>query len=387
MNRSIHSILTVTAVVALSMVNGARCDELPDELKQGVSRIDALVSPLEIKWVRHRLSEIPIRELLQRLNLDQADPAFLEPMECEYVYDHGKVFARVVESKSSFDANGGFLAIVTEPASFAFDGTVLYSWSGESRSVRNAILFRDTLDSLLKDSHADAIMFQAALFAYIGLHMPNRVGDFGSAGQSILKSPRLLLRESRRDGPLWEVHLAEPTTADEHVYWLRPDWGYLAERYEFRPHRKELLGEVATASDYKMIPDTEFGLPRHVSVAFIRDGDELYRESYDVVELNKAPVKEDRFVITDLRPGVTIADGTLPEASARPGGRITYVVPARSEDLEKAIEAAKRGQKFDSPMTPENNTGSRLRQWLIAVNLVVVILLVAIFSWRRLRRT
>ena len=386
--------MELTAAVmtlAVSLLAGDSVDsaEVPESLQRGLENVSDLANPISIKWSRGRVSSLPKDVLLRRLGLDVHDDAFLKPAEVQYAHDDGRAYSRSVEPTSRFDQDGKLTGTVMEVLSFAFDGNVVYNWSGESRGIAKTILFRDTRISLLKNNAPMADLFRASLFEYLGVRVPNLVGDLGIArgDTSIVANDRSSIVEVSERAGLWEVHLDDTQTGDRHIYWIDPHWKFLAVRYEHRPKDHQSPDIRAVASDYREISGSAFGFPRNLSVAFVdAGGEELYRDEYKVLEVNKNPIPDSRFVIVDLRPGVKVADGTLPEAGSLPGGRLEYVIPAKADDLDKTIDAARRGERYNPLVEPRRQGTTAWHKALFVANVVVITAVAALLFWRRRHR-
>lgn len=135
-------------------------------------------------------------------------------------------------------------------------------------------------------------------------------------------------------------------------------------------HRYE--GQVA-------VPGTQFDVPQTIVSEYFRwetNPERVFQRPVvrETLKLIRADVSSSSQVCgLDYRqPGDYIADRTLPESSHFSNGQVQYQVPANPKDLERAIEAARKGQK----VTPVR------RRWMKLLGITLGLLVAGILCWK-----
>lgn len=358
--------------------------DIPEAYLAGLRRIEAVANPIELTAMRKRRSDLPRRELFRLLGYAQPDPAFFKPLTVTVAHDGGRIFSRVEEARASRDESGAFAGVTVSVTQFAFDGHVVYNWSGERKPAEQSTLFRDTKESLLGDSHPEAELFRTGMLQMLGISLPNAVGELGSPGGShvlkVFESAQAASSSVTSDGLKVKCELADGTVWSVLV---DPQLNFLNRQFEIQyPDSNWIVRRIeGTVSDADAQPvGGELGVPSLVHMQYLDSaGRTLYREDYAISKVSHAPIPDERFVLTDLRPGVTVADGTLAESAGSASERVEYSVPASPEDLERAIEAAR--QEFAAQHPPSRVSGWRVL--LLAAPIIAAVGLLWIFRRRR----
>lgn len=351
---------------------------VPPTYLNGLRRIESIASPIELKVTRSRKSELPLTDLSRLLGYSQPDPTFLKPVKVSVAHDRGRIFSRVEQAVASRDKGGAVTGIAVGVTRFAFDGHVVYNWSGDGRPAEQSTLFRDTKESLLSDSHPEAELFRTRILQMLGIGLPNTVGELGMSGGSyvlhLIEGAQQASATVTGDGLRVDCELPDGTIWSVQV---DPQLGYLNSEFEIQPPSsnwvvRRLTGTVLDAGRKSNGGQTV--IPALVRVRYIDDsGRVLYREDYDISKASNAPIPDERFVLTDLRPGVAVADGSLAEAEGDASGRVEYSVPASQRDLERTVEAAR--QDFSAQLDAGGVNGWRILAFAAPVVAVVGVLL------------
>jgi hypothetical protein len=114
----------------------------------------------------------------------------------------------------------------------------------------------------------------------------------------------------------------------------------------------------------------------------------LLGDTYEIQSLDQKPKDKSLFSISDDRPGVMIADGTLPEAASLPGKQVQYTIPANPADLDAAIKAAKKGidWRATAPPAPDSNQSRLIVILALNAGIIAILALVVTVLIRQRRR-
>jgi hypothetical protein len=193
----------------------------------------------------------------------------------------------------------------------------------------------------------------------------------------------------------WSIRLRDGEI--DHAWVIQADLGFVATDYERR--NRGMLVVRAKAGDFVTLDaHRRVQVPRHVSAEYLNDETgraplepreaPLFTDTYEIQSLDQKPKDKSLFSISDDRPGVTIADGTLPEAAALPGKRVQYTIPPNPADLDAAIKAAKKGidWRATAPTGPDPNQSRLIVILALNAGIIVVLGLVATVLIRQRRR-
>ena len=335
-------------------------DPVPSTYMEGLRGLERRASPMEFTYIRKRSTPLTAQDLFKRLYYEQVDHTFLEPLVVTVAFDSGRIRSRIQEIKAAYNEHGKFQRNDEDVVHHAFDGRLIYIWSGEKRDLDNSILFRHTLESLVSGDRGRGPMFRTEPLRMLGLDLPNATREAGHLGGSLIlegvkrskqvkgtvASNGLNITYELNDGTIW-TFLVDPSLkflARKFEAKLNPK----AETYDFFSKGIGRVRGVAqgprshSSSDHLDLPDS-------LRVTYLDPDDrELYTETYEFSKVSYDPIPEDKFVITDTRPGVAVADGTIPMPTSRsPDDKrkwIEYRIPASPEDLDRTIEFARTGQ-------------------------------------------
>lgn len=174
----------------------------------------------------------------------------------------------------------------------------------------------------------------------------------------------------------------------EYRFYLDPEFSYTVRRWQELTEDGKLQGQ-ADCTDHVKLPGHEIWLPRkcriaaYISLSFPR---KIFKTPYrtDEIEVSKFDTKtvpDELFTLKYTTPGTEVTDRTLPEAKLAPGadvglGGVTYRIPAKPEDLDRAIEKARaitNAQAEYSPSKARARRNDRRRIALLVVSTVILI--------------
>jgi RNA polymerase sigma factor (sigma-70 family) len=140
------------------------------------------------------------------------------------------------------------------------------------------------------------------------------------------------------------------------IYYLDPGLHYAVRRLEQRYGGETLLARI-DCSQFQQIPGRPLWLPRRV-VSEIYDSDKQeaapscepsWSKNIDVSAIDGRRVSEETFSLDDKynEPGTVVRDETDPAAAKLASGAVSYIIPARLEDLPGVIERARRSKNLE----------------------------------------
>jgi len=364
---------------------------LPEAVRSALEKNAHDLSPLQVQWVLKVSSPLSADELKSR---GWGTEGYQYSAEVHYRYQPSRM--HVLERT--------FLTDFRNPAQkigaseLAFDGENVYSGSGKMSELLEGrvpapVLSIEPLKKIPAERQAHFLFHPAFLYA-AGYSFPERYRELGRNPSSrvldLLKSSSDSAQVGwvRSDPSLWRFTLSVSDRSYE--FRLREDLGYAVEQWLERDAQNQLLRQGVN-SEFAVLQDRDVLLPRRSRVTWYYwpdepeqgTGEEVLVQEFELVSSATALAGDEAFVLNYNEPGSVIADSRPPEAATLPDQRIQYVVPAKGQDLDRIIAAAKRGE---DPYRLAPRSRSSLVRWLIAVNIVLIGFLIVV-AWLRRRKT
>lgn len=386
----LRTLLPALGLCSLFLQTEAWSAELPAEIKESLEQNATSLNPIQAKWHSKFKVIKKGKDLTQYgLNLEE----IILPGQVDYCWQDKRLYVLVnyVKWDSSISTFTHF-----NVSEISFDGTDFYSGSGKQAHLQDdedpiPVLEISPLKKDLAEK-ANYIVFQPDYLAAAGYLLPSRYGELlSNAKSTLLESIRsgskvvAVENDSIEDVAATKVILTDSDGSTER-FWLATERHFVLLKYEKADPENRLLKRISN-SDWRRLPERITELPSMCEIEYFAWGDQPEQVSDTPVfvnqiileELNSQELDDQKFRLDYDEGGSVISDARPPEAAKLPKRKIVYSVPARKEDLEKAINAAKQGKKF-------NEFSSRKKsslQWLIGLNVFVLIVIIAWFLIRK----
>jgi hypothetical protein len=348
--------------------------EIPEPVRQALESNAKALNPITITWKLKRSSDLPAR---RAESLIGATGIFFQPREGRLMWDNGKFYS--------------YLGIELGPppsdkmvVEITFDGGDRYCVT-KSGGKGPPVALKDPLSELVANDQ-DISFVDKAFLLQVGFRIPDQVKEY-EAKQPAKSLPLYLVEHGARvvevgseevDGVKC-MALALRADKREIRFALDPAKGYAVRRYT-EWTRPGALASRAVCSDFTQLPNSALWIPRKVEVewhiwppALVQPVKEaVFREAFQILELNNEPIPTDRFVLNFDKPGTYVGDSSIkgPEGS---DFRIGYRVPANPADLDEVIKAA---------TTPRYQPKLRFKTAFFLGNALVILVVVGLAWWR-----
>jgi hypothetical protein len=405
---------------------------LPSEIEEALRQNSERLSPISVSWSQQFTSRFPHQETMTRLEHHMPAELFFFKASHRVVWQDGKIYT---SERTPTEEDGVLTDFVQERS---LDGKVCYAGY---RYKNGPILFKDPLDRMIQDQPCTAF-YDVAYFEAAGFRMPREIsewaepramcevlyllgrdGDLRSVGSAVVGGRDLMRIELLADNPVKrDAEHQDPQELKEYldfspdppevkrkvverveeqrrlpakqrfVYYLDPGLHYALRRWEHWYEPDTLLLRC-DASQFEELPGRQLWLPRRCEIQYYSFSTTIpgtfFEEAFlskllQVTRVGLDRVPEDQFVLEYSAPGCRIRDGTLPEAEQTSDGYVRYVVPARLENLDQAIEEAR--MRITDPEHALFRRGSPLVRALIVLNLLLLVCVAAYLAWRSRQR-
>jgi hypothetical protein len=185
-----------------------------------------------------------------------------------------------------------------------------------------------------------------------------------------------------------------------YVFYLDPDLHYAVRRFE-QSYGPDTLLTRSNCSQFEQIPGRQLWLPRRVETELHEYNsvpETVFKEAFlfqviNVLAFDGGRVPDQTFALNYTEPGTIVSDRTDPAAANSRDRQISYMVPARLEDLPGVIERARRGENMVQiggglPFAAEPRVAGPRNGALMTIvlsNMVVLGAGAAYVVWRRKR--
>lgn len=368
---------SVTLVLcAPARINTTCAAELPMGVRDALEKNAAAATTLEVHWTMQRTSPLPLGDLLKLLEQPKA-LKLLTPKECRFATTDNKMYF--------WDQyRGGKKWEVRE---LAFDTECFYEGSKTGMHITDVSRFAG-------QSHNQ--VFVPDFLNAAGIFEPNTYQTFGHAPTSLVlhmleDGGKLdsVTKETMQGASCLRIDLTYRDYLQK--FFLDPVLNYAVRRQEqwsgserisatvcdeFRPLKPPLQLPQKCRTDYYVYMKhslSDKSLP-------------LITETSTVTKLSQSPLPHSRFVVTpDV--GMNVADSRLPEAREFASGYAGYVVPARPEDMQKAIDKGRTEQR--DALASQKRAGWQLYSFTSAVAVGIFVIIVGAaylgLRWRAAR--
>jgi hypothetical protein len=367
-----------TALLAVLVLTGVACGQLPEEVLTTLHTVAKDLSPLEAQW--------------EETDMIPADATHIRK---EYGY-----LSASKERRVSFRWADTKWYALTEfqfrdqnekrvEHELAFDGRVYYNGTklgGSPKSLRISFI----TDQRIRDGYAQ--IRKDGYFRAAGLYFPDTSEELVKKASPLPVVLQLVTNEGATVKQvknalagdvrclLIELNDDENTQIDR--FFLDPKLAYAVRRHEELTSHGALLSKCE-CTDFTRMDGASLWIPKRCSVKYyswerIPPQDKPVQEQLFVLDhIGKASFSAADFVVDYNRfPGTEIYNSILPEAAKAPDGEIVYRVPASPAQLENVVRQA-------IGVEPSRRSP---RTWIIAGNIVLLIILLAFLLIRRLHR-
>ena len=373
--------------------------ELPEELAAALQQNVADLDPCGVSWTEQYEPppEIDRRAAIDGLGVEEPTETYFAPRVYRICWNAGRIYQSSINPV--IDADGH---LATDASETAFDGAIFYlgkpNPGGVKRKrVRQPRLLKDSVDTLIKMNGAYAQYMVTDYFENAGFRLPCRAhefraptfrsviaalmlekGDLTSVARETLRGKIVACVRITAENPEWreaqETDIeardkllrksgnSKQQNADEldwirkrrelppqrlFAFYLDPTLRYAVSRREERYPDGRLIS-TCDCSDFHQVPGRGVWLPRRCVVQNYSSASAVGKVSatplmLQTFVLNSCSAKEisqTQFVLNYTKAGTMVSDTTGIDDSTKDVAT-TYIVPARPEDLDRAIEDAK----------------------------------------------
>lgn len=403
--RSVIYLLAISHLGGSMASFAAGANVIPAEIEAALKANANALSPIEVKWTRSRHSVIGQDQLMKILNYEVYDRhGFLADTHFTYFWqdrmayglEEGFTIALPARANEKFQ-------IVPTGFERAFNLDNVYMGDLEKAMTNTGSPPLLSIDSVKspKARKPGQVIFVPHYFWEAGYWVPWLFRDLGQPAEHLV---------------LWLIQQGAQVSAIENVQFdgdncieircqhsgrnisfvVDPKFGYAVRRRIERFSDSGKLVSVTDVSDFTKLREPSLWFPKRCDVAYhawrkgistdygrrvdqarsadyAHSSDErpLFTETLILDAVKTTPIPLQRFMLKYTTPGTSVADSTLPEAKSTPDGRVYYHVPANLDDLQQVIDQARKRE-------PRSWRG-----WLIALNIVAVVLLILVIVWRK----
>jgi hypothetical protein len=378
----------VGSLLALIAANGRAIgqDRLPSDVTAVMFENAAALSGITIEW-KYRVQDLGLRSALGAALSARIDPAKMSDQTVRFSFDAGRFYYWREFSTRLMDAKGRY-----SPTSVrmweekSFDGTRAYFLNDTQKGKQP---WRIVIKPSVRVGQKGQRMLAAHFLQRAGYAFPNAGDDYELKAlvplpfRLIDKGGELVAVSKRTTAGVNSYDVTIRTSEQVHLFVLDERYRYSVVRHELRSSDRKLV-QVDELSDFRPVgPDDSAVLPFRCESAFHQwqgrprtpTARPFLKEIYDVLSVQLGDVDDKQFALNYVRPGMEVADGTLPGAKEA-GGYIEYVVPADVKDLDLAIARAQ------AAYVPQRTRWTVLRTFILCVNLLLIaIVAIVILRW------
>lgn len=349
------------AVALTHLYSPAQADEPRAATLAALRQNAAALASFELQYTRTRAAGLPEEEFMRTLirGWRPGDRAFLEPGTTAVKYARGKCHIRhefpvtelaVGPDGKTYHASGTSQMTVDT----LFDGKIYYHGNHDSRDA-NLVFdhIEDPAQSAFRNFRPHEPYFEAELLEYAAFHLPRCYAEFAEPELTSLplhliaggataiertdaESNRVTLElELDSERYLFELDPAKHYAVVRQEHWSQGLRKYASELSEFQP-----VGNGGVVFPHQAVVAHDQWPPRFVGA---REKPVLI-ETYVVTSLHERPIAAREFredvLAVYKKPGTYVSDGTLPGASERRAGQVSYIVPDNSAQLAPTVIAA-----------------------------------------------
>lgn len=384
---------------------------IPSEIKDSLYHNSAALSPITVKFTKQVSSSVPISEWLEKVNYPPYSVDTFLPAEVEFCWQDGMAYQYIMGKKANLigvmdisDPNNprlkkgaklDDLPLVSDESERASNLQEFFSGHGRTTSASSASnpsLMIDQIQSPRLFSPSDHAL-NPDYFYRTGFIMPRRFDELRNAIKPRILS---LIDQGADVEGVEQIELGdaecvvvELSTAHQLMrFYLDASLGYALRRSEElnRSGQKQIVVEM---SDFVRLSSPEVWMPKYCEVIYytwhtvpeLITEVPLARESFVVHTIEKRPIPVEKFSLHYTMPGTLVSDSTLSGPESRPGGIVSYEVPADSRLLDATIQRAMGGK----PLGPFGLTGwGRIPGLLVFVTAMALAVLVGWVVTRRI---
>lgn len=337
-------VLVSLLLLTLVQLAGSPCraQSLPDQIVQDLKRNAASLNPLTVSWDRKRRSGLALEPLLDVIQ-SRDEKHFLEPEHDTVIYQQEKLW---VNTKGAQWAGKKLVMINSDTA---FDGELVYV-SDSTTPIASVVI----MDPAYLATQPDHFLYYCEYLEAAGFRVHNRHGTFRRPPESEVLSligrggTASSVRNSVLDSDQCvEVEVTLPE--GRRIFWLDQARQHAVRKHEHY-NKNGALVRTTINSQFEELRSPRVWLPRR---SLVRDHtwhtipDKVFKDpilttSLEVTDLSRKTWPSDRFVIDQTRSGTFVLDSRQetakqPGAVLRADGMYHYRVPAKPEDLARAV--------------------------------------------------
>jgi hypothetical protein len=359
-------ILVVAGAWGLPVVARAQ-GEIPPEVRQALERNARAFAPVALMLEKQRTPPQAPTEVTKRIL--GIFPGFLKPCTYEYLSQDGLCYARYNEWQESTSLlpgpDRGQTKLTPKWTELSWDGKAVFRGA---ESLQPKILSIVPIGKVESDGELSISTWYRGddYFRMIGIAVPCAMKELPEGPHSeVLRlvggDGRVTGARTERLAGGTEHFVVDLLSGDKrHRFWLDPLLGHAVRRHEVWA-ASGALAVVIDNSDFVKLTGPDLWLPRHCHADWhtwpiVADKD-FTRDTTMVVDIQATRVERTRvplekFALKYDKPGTLISDGRLPGAEQSRDGRIDYIAPADSNNLEEAIRAGQQRSGYVPPRRP-----------------------------------
>jgi len=329
---------------------------IPADIRARLEANAKALNPITLVWTEQRRTALSEEQLSGKTKITP-DPGFLEQSSWVFMWQDKKCYLSKV-AKNVVTSDGDTKRSIQERS---FDGSVHCAGHGlgyEDAATPGMGIY--PLEQMLTRYPLQNVFFQRYTMKF-GYKFPNVGRELGMPQQSYIlflnDTGKLIKAEKQiiNGKNIFQVTLEGFDTWEQRdrlfVFSLVPEYGYAVSDCVIKTLDDKVAYSIKN-EQFEKIPNKEVYIPRKTVVQCFTDvtipddisPTPLFTEEYLLTEVATKKVDDKKFDLRKkyTRPGTHIGDRTLDDTEYG----VQYVIPANPADINRAIEAARTGQRF-----------------------------------------